>query len=347
MVRREFRHVAEAGRREDFPGDIAIVPSNSREMIVGFWVSLTGERALKWRARTGPVALLCGMSQVGSLLAALSMLGACAPKVSAGQWQCSEQGGVSDGGASQPVSSRDPVKMPWSAGFELADSQAPPELGAAEQPEFENFCDYLKVAGYCYGDQPYAVVTEPHRPGGRFAAEFKVFGASEHQTRCVRQGVLPESAFYGAWYFIPEALKDVKIVWNLWHFQGNDQEGEPLRDLWDVSLVKGEQAGDWELVVYDRLAQNPNSTYRGVEHTPIPIGSWFHVELFLKRAADSSGKIALYQDHVQLFEQTNLKSDASKFTQWYVGDLAYGATPSDSSLYVDDVTISATLSAIQ
>jgi hypothetical protein len=65
----------------------------------------------------------------------------------------------------------------------------------------------------------------------------------------------------------------------------------------------------------------------------------------LKRASDSTGRIALYQDGVLLFDRMNLKSDASKFTQWYVGDFADGATPANSSLYVDDMSIRATLSS--
>ena len=216
----------------------------------------------------------------------------------------------------------DPVTVPWSTGFE------------------ENFCDYLKVAGYCYGDRPYSVVTEPHRAKGRFVAEFKAIGDDQHQTRCVRQGVLPESAFYGAWYYIPEPLKKVK-VWNLWHFTGAQSPNELGAPLWDVTLIAGSQPGTWELLVYDPVARG---TYRSREHTLVPFGAWFHIELFLKRAADTSGKIALYQDGALLFEQTNLQSDASKYAQWFVGNFAEGGIPADSSLYVDDVTISATLS---
>jgi len=260
--------------------------------------------------------------------AALSpALSGCAPKVSAGEWQCSQESAGADGGPPRAALLTDPVVVPWSTGFE------------------DSFCGYTNVAGYCYGDQPYTLVTEPHRPGGHFAAEFKVVGSQMQQTRCVRQGVLPESAYYGAWYFIPQALTDVKGVWNLWHFQGGD-DPDSQHDLWDVTLVKGQQAGDWELVVYDRPSPPPNNTYRSADHIRVPIKTWFHIELFLKRAADATGEIALYQDGVQLFDRTNLKSDASKFTQWYVGDLADTATPADSSLYVDDVSISATLAPI-
>jgi len=251
------------------------------------------------------------------------MLGACAPKLDAGGWQCAPDAG-SDRGTQSPAQT-DPVPIPWSDGFE------------------EGFCDYLQQSGpgYCYGDAPYVLVSEPHRPGGQFAAEFKVIGDKQNQTRCVRQGELPESAYYGAWYYIPEALKDVNVAWNLWHFQGGD-DPDSQHDLWDVTLGKGAQDGQWELMVLDRPSGFAN--YRRTEdpRIAVPIGSWFHIELFLKRRADATGEIALYQDCELLFEKKNLKSDASKFTQWYFGDWAGEATPADSSLFVDDVSISAT-----
>jgi len=262
-----------------------------------------------------------------SMLAALPVAFACAPKVSAGVWQCSDDGGTSDGGASSAPADTDPVAVPWSTGFE------------------EGFCDYTEVAGYCYGDQPYVLVTEPHHLGGRFAAEFKVEGDGWKQTRCVRQGVLPEAAYYGAWYFIPEALTDPGTAWNLFHFTGGDSSDARLPSLWDVHLGKISQTEDWELVVYDPVSPPPNNIYRGADHKRIPFGKWFHIELFLKRATDATGEIALYQDGVLLFERVNLKSDASKFSQWYVGDWAEGATPANSRLYVDDLSISATLSS--
>lgn len=218
------------------------------------------------------------------------------------------------------------MTVPWSTSFE------------------DGFCDYPSVdgAGFCYGDDPYLLVTEPHRPGGNLAAEFKVKGDGLKQTRCVRQGAFPESAYYGAWYFIPEALQEAPN-WNLWHFQGGEITDTRLDGYWDVTLVKIGQSGDWELVVRDPLSAPPAiTTYSGADHKPVPIGKWFHIELFLKRASDSTGKVALYQDGVLLFERANLKSNASPFTQWYVGDWAENATPANSSLFVDDVTIRAT-----
>jgi hypothetical protein len=296
---------------------------------VGPWVSHFRERRFEKRGCGAFVATLPKLTRAISIfsLAGLLAAGACAPKVSIGEWQCSAQDGGADDGAS-PASKTDPVPVPWSNGFE------------------DGFCDYQTPdgPGYCYGDKPYVLVTEPHRPGGQFAAEFKVIGDQQNQTRCVRQGELPESAYYGAWYFIPEALQSV-TVWDLWHFTAGDPSSPNLPGLWDVRLSKIGTSGDWELVVFDPLAPVNNQTYQGPDHKPVPIGSWFHIELFLKRASDSTGEVRLYQDGALLFDQTNLKSDASKFSQWYVGDWASGPTPLDSSLYVDDISIGATLSS--
>lgn len=289
-------------------------------------VSWFKESRLDWRSRWS-VAFLRSLTRarLGSIVASVSVLAACAPKINVGEWQCAAAS-AGAGGASQGPAATDKLPIPWSDGFE------------------DGFCGYLgeSAPGYCYGDGAYALVTEPHRPTGRLAAEFKVIGDGEQQTRCVRQGEFPASAFYGAYYFIPQALdtpKDnQKPVWNLFHFAG---EATPDARLWDVSLVPSSQPGDWELIVWDPVV---GETYRAAAaaRKAVPIGSWFHIELFLKRASDSTGQIALYQNGSLLFERKNLKSDTSKFSQWYVGDFAVGVTPVDSHLFVDDVSITAT-----
>jgi hypothetical protein len=325
----------------------AVFPSHIREIVVSPLDSLLRDRDLAQRSRLALVAFVRGFTRVCSvsMLAVLVLVGACAPKVSAGAWECPADGGASNGGATSGGASQAPAQTDafWSTGFEDASDPLGERADLADLgvERFASFCDYTKVKGYCYGDQPYVVVTEPHH-SGRFAAEFNVVGDQQNQTRCVSQGVFPTAMFFGAWYYIPEALTYVKSAWNLWHFQSGD-DANSLHDLWDVSLGKGAQDGTWELFVLDRPSGFVN--YYGANHTPVPIGSWFHIELFLKRASDSTGEIALYQDGVKLFDQVNLKSDASKFTQWYVGDWADMPKPQNSSLFVDDITISATLSS--
>jgi len=249
------------------------------------------------------------------LLAATSVLFACQPKLTVGQWECSENGA--------PVGvppNTDPIAVPWSTSFE------------------NGFCDYTQLAGFCFADPAasYRTVASPVH-SGQFAAAFSVTTADSTgtQTRCVRQGALPPAAYYGAWYYVPARATN-SAFWNLLHFQGGDPSVQHY--LWDVSLVNTPN-GDLQLAVYDFLANNGLGMVRKPNAPPIPIAAWFHIQFYLKRAADATGEIVLYQDGQRLLDVSGVITDDSTWGQWYVGNIATGLMPPDSTVYVDDVTI--------
>ena len=237
---------------------------------------------------------------------------ACEHDLHVGKWNCAD---APD--AVQHADETTVVAAPWSTSFE------------------EGFCDYSQGAGYCYGDRlaTYTTVTSPVH-SGHYAAAFNVQGddLAARQARCVVEGILPTAAYYGAWYFVPARATNSGL-WNLVHFQGGDLSA--LHGLWDISLENGSDE-QLQLIVYDFLN---GRTHRPADPTPIPIGSWFHIELYLERAAGETGEVALFQDGNELLRVTNLVTDDTRWGQWYVGNLASGVSPADSTLYVDDVTI--------
>lgn len=248
------------------------------------------------------------------LSAILLLLGACERELVVGVWDCHP----SDAGPSQTTT--EPIALPWSTGFE------------------SDFCDFEQAGGFCYAAPPahYETVMSPVH-SGRYAAAFRVRAGDDEgfQTRCVRQGVAPSAAYYGAWYFVPASASN-SALWNLLHFRG----GEPAdqHGLWDVSL-ENRDADTLEIFVFDFLH---GMVRRPTKPTPIPIGEWFHIELFLRRAADATGEVALYQDGEKLLEARDIVTDDTRQGQWYVGNLATGLAPADSILYVDDITIRST-----
>lgn len=250
----------------------------------------------------------------------LSLLGWCAlcgcePELTVGKWTCAEQ----EADTSTPDASA-PVALGWSTGFE------------------DRFCDYTQPGGFCYAEAraSYEIVSSPVR-SGRYAAAFTVESddPSGTQARCVRQGGLPSAAYYGAWYFVPAPTTNF-AVWNLFHFQGGTSSVP--HGLWDVSLVNTTN-GQLRLVVFDFLSGLVRTP---IDTPPIPIGSWFHLQFYFKRAANATGEVALYQDGRQVFAREGIITDDSDWGQWFVGNYADGLMPADSTLYVDDVTISAT-----
>jgi hypothetical protein len=271
-------------------------------------IPLARPREIPWRA-----ALVLLRKTLA--VAATCYLGACQPGLVVGEWKCAETRTK----AGSAPSLTDPISVPWSTGFE------------------NQFCDYTQVAGYCYESliASHRVVTSPVH-SGHFAAAFTVLAVTDagasSQVRCVRQGVLPAEAYYGAWYYIPKSATNA-VNWNLFHFRGGEPSSQ--HGLWDVSLVNG-PTGKLSLRVYDFLGG------RIGDSPPVPIGSWFHIVFYLKRAKDKSGEVALYQDGSKVVDFTNLITDDTDWGQWYVGNYASALIAPDSTLYVDDVTISAT-----
>ncbi|HLV67112.1 MAG TPA: heparin lyase I family protein [Polyangiaceae bacterium] len=252
-----------------------------------------------------------------SLLVFAWIASACAPELGVGTAACIGSAPLRiPEDASDPVSSRDPVDA-WETDFE------------------NGFCDFrFARGGFCYAspDAAYELVTSPVRSGQR-AAAFSVTTDPDldgEQARCVREGALPAAAYYGAWYYLPASATN-EGNWNLIHFQG----GDDLHGLWDVSLDTTDD-GELSLYVYDFIRREFR---RPASPRPVPIESWFQIVFYLRRSADATGAVALYQDGELLWEATDLVTDDSDWGQWYVGNLADALSPQASTVYVDDITI--------
>jgi hypothetical protein len=210
------------------------------------------------------------------------------------------------------------ISVPWSTGFENG-------FGDWSQPDNQGYC-------YVAGAATYAIVTSPVH-SGQYAAAFTVNPAvtAPSQTRCVRQGVLPQSAYYGAWYYVP-TVEAVVGNWNLFHFQGADAPDAAFQGLWDISLAN-QQDGGVAASVFDFL------NFKTSSGPAIPIGRWFHLEARLVRSATGTGEFTVYIDGSTVLDLTGLETDPTSWGQWYIGNYATSLTPSPSTVYVDDVTI--------
>ena len=141
------------------------------------------------------------------------------------------------------------------------------------------------------------------------------------------------AAYYGAWYYVPAPATN-SGNWNLLHFRGADvPQDSATHGLWDVSLANASD-GTLHLVVYDFLRKSTLQTTGAM-----PIGAWVHLEVYLRRAADSTGQFTLRRDGQVVLDLIGIATDDSRWGEWFVGNLATALSPPSSTVYVDDVTI--------
>lgn len=131
----------------------------------------------------------------------------------------------------------------------------------------------------------YEIVTTPVRTGTR-AAAFHVAGdypaVDGLQARCARHGILPEAAYYGAWFYIPDSVTSTDN-WNLFHFDGSGKDVQ--HELWDVSLELNPD-GSLSAYVFDFLRM---TTRQANAEGQVPVGEWFQLEVYWVRSANPPG----------------------------------------------------------
>lgn len=242
---------------------------------------------------------------------------ACEPTLVVGTWTCSVD---SEGLPPADTSVTEALELPWETGFE------------------NGFCDYADAGGFCYANPSasYEIVTSPVH-SGMYAGAFHVAGLEGDglQARCARHGILPEAAYYGAWFYVPVPIT-TSDNFNLFHFDGGGADVH--HDLWDVSLAL-DADGELSAYVFDFLRRMTRPTGAAGR---VPVGEWFHLEVYWVRAADATGTFELYVDGSRALSLTDLVTDDSAAGEWYVGSLATELEPRPNTLYVDDVSVSDT-----
>jgi hypothetical protein len=244
--------------------------------------------------------------------------GAGAGGAGAGAGGCAATAGSAGLGLAPTMPVLTPVAVPWATGFE------------------NEFCDFEEGPGFCYfeGDASLEIVATPAHLGARAAAFSVNSEEGSSQSRCALQGTFPEDAVYSAWVNVP-SLADMPRLWNLMFFRGGYDAGPDVK-LWDVSI--GSAGAGNGLYIFDHVR---GDILREEDAPEIPVDTWFHVEFRFRRAADETGVVALYQDSVLIYETPPLATDDTTWGQWFVGNLSEGRNPPDSTIYVDDVSISA------
>lgn len=153
-----------------------------------------------------------------------------------------------------------------------------------------------------------------------------------------REQPSPPEAYYGAWFFIPASLQ-VGIFLSLHHFGYHRTAGSAeTTPLFDFNVYPGTD-GTLFAHLYDPAAMmNIDQT----NPVPVPTARWVHFEIFLRKAADTTGRITIWQDGAQILDIPNLVTAPTDLLQWDAGGGSNDIAPSPATVYFDDATISST-----
>ncbi len=186
---------------------------------------------------------------------------------------------------------------------------------------------------------------QPH-PGSNFAAKLTVTGTANNTTgigaSLVRNGSLPNEAYYSAWYYLPQSVS-VGRYWVImkFRFRAVPDDATTVGELFDVNLTSP-SSGVMSLRLYDhRNGDQPLKVAGKVSSPRVAVNAWFQLEALYRAANDSTGQLTLWLDGQKILELPG-PTGPSGWVAWDVVSVASDLTPEPAILYVDDCAISKT-----
>ena len=141
-----------------------------------------------------------------------------------------------------------------------------------------------------------------------------------------------DDVWFSGWYFIPEGgvpftLMDLESTW--------------IKEHPGMRIMIEEGVAMFEL----KWANKPKYRQPKTTRVPIPVGRWVHVKARLHLSEAMDGRVELWQDGVKLIDERGqtLPLASAVYDSLEIGISAHSFGPEPATVYVDDVTISATV----
>jgi hypothetical protein len=183
---------------------------------------------------------------------------------------------------------------------------------------------------------PSATADVAHR--GRYAAmaPFTPVPGTRSINYLFRDQPSVSEAYYSAWFYIPSSFAVVSWL-SLIHFRcSTTGDGNNLLPTWDVNLYPRPD-GSLSAQLYDYIAP---ANLEQAAPIPVPVATWVHFEVFLRKASGATGEVAVWQDETMILESQNVVTAQTDWVQWDAGGSSDDVAPPAALVYVDDAAIS-------
>jgi hypothetical protein len=159
-------------------------------------------------------------------------------------------------------------------------------------------------------------------------------GGGQANVALTRSGdVLPQEAYYSAWYYLPRTIT-VDMFWVIFKFRQREQA--TMDELFDLDLITLD-TGEMSLQLWDHRTQD--TVPLDAPNPVVPVGRWFQIEAFYRNAQDDTGHLTFWLDGRPIVDLANQRMASTPFVEWDVSSIAQELTPSSAVIYVDDCAV--------
>ncbi|MBI4136807.1 heparin lyase I family protein [Candidatus Roizmanbacteria bacterium] len=226
------------------------------------------------------------------------------------------------------------------------------ETGDASQWEIGTPSKPFQDSGICL--RPKNGVSDEVAHSGRYALKMSIqswflhSGCRTFRYPEVRSG---EPYYYSAWIYFPEDYQ-VNGWSNIMQFKAKpfNQRGGGSLLFWSLRLLNHENGDMYFQLHWDQQNEWAGPTadgepligkYYDQNIATVRPGQWVQVEMYLKQSSEFDGQIIVWQDGVEIYNVTNIRTKMPDgFNSWSVNSYGGGITPEPFTVYVDDAVVS-------
>jgi hypothetical protein len=161
-------------------------------------------------------------------------------------------------------------------------------------------------------------------------------------------------AYYSAWLYIPNQVT-INGWWQVFQFKSRSTSGA-VDPFWYMEIIEradgtlGPKFTWWNGLTVEGPHQGESGGRAYQSSAVIPVGQWFHIEAYLHQSKDFDGRLTMWLNGTQIFDQTNVRTSYNNCNyntwctsnEWSVKNYGNFLSPSPTTLYIDDAVISTT-----
>ncbi|MCP4149047.1 MAG: hypothetical protein GY757_14965, partial [bacterium] len=155
--------------------------------------------------------------------------------------------------------------------------------------------------------------------------------------------------YYSVWILFPEYYT-INDWSNIIQFKSKLYDRSRNDAVWVLELRNRDNGTMYFMLRWKgKMAGPAEGEGAGLKHyhqelMDVPVGQWFHLEVYLKQSEAYNGQIAVWQDGVEIYNMNKVKTKyPDSWQEWSVNtytDHTDGVTPRFFTMYVDDAVVS-------
>jgi hypothetical protein len=157
-----------------------------------------------------------------------------------------------------------------------------------------------------------------------------------------RRQAMGTGLYYSAWFYFPQRFDVLAPLggfafWNIFQWKSRRRPYDPTSSVEPNQDLTINNRADGSM--YFSLWSSMLNRNLGNSALNIPVGRWWQLEVYVVKALDTTGRITVWQDGVQVIAAQNVPTTYSEDFQWSVDSYSRSLNPRPTTIYVDDAAI--------